>query len=154
MNNPRHVGCRRGGDGWSTLCTANRELRRCPGVDQPRGGKFRSKNEDLDNFVPVMPRILSRQLLAGSYKQLVPKHTFPPVILAAGGKVFERESMQKYPKIDALFETFSNGEVPNFLTLMSAITELVEFNAEGDTIDLEDPAKESQSSEKKCRFCS
>lgn len=60
----------------------------------------------------------------------------------------------KYPKIDILFETLSRNEMPNFLMLMSAITELVEFNAEDDIISCEAPPKESQSSEKKCRFCS
>lgn len=61
---------------------------------------------------------------------------------------------QKHPKIDTLFETFSRGEVPDFLMLMSAIAELVDLQTESDTIDLGDPAKEPESSEKKCRFCS
>lgn len=54
----------------------------------------------------------------------------------------------------ALFEKLSLGETPNFLEMMQAISGLVAFSTDTDSIQEDHIDQLLKMSQKKCRFCS
>lgn len=60
----------------------------------------------------------------------------------------------KYPAIDRLWVMLSNGDAPNFLDVMSAISQIVDFLEEGDTQEVDIVCDLLKMSGKKCLFCS
>lgn len=54
----------------------------------------------------------------------------------------------------ALFEKLSLGETPNFLEMMEAISGLVAFSTDTDSIQEDHINQLLKRSQKKCRFCS
>lgn len=56
--------------------------------------------------------------------------------------------------LSALFEKLSAGQTPDFLEMMSAISDLVAFSTDTDSISEDLSAEQQKRSGKKCRFCS
>lgn len=55
--------------------------------------------------------------------------------------------------LGSLFKKMSRGEMPNFLELMAAISDLVAFSVECDSNPTTPPTGPKNMSQKKCRFC-
>lgn len=54
----------------------------------------------------------------------------------------------------ALFKQLASGQTPNFLEMMAAISDLVAFNVDTDSIQEDHTDRLLKRSGKKCRFCS
>lgn len=59
----------------------------------------------------------------------------------------------KLPNLDALFTALAEGETPNFLDIMSAISELVAFHTNPDFNPVDPPGEIFFMSPNFCRFC-
>lgn len=61
---------------------------------------------------------------------------------------------EQMPQTDRLFEMLGAGVTPNFLDIMSSISEIVAFDTDPDQISEDLDLLEENMSQKKCRFCS
>lgn len=59
----------------------------------------------------------------------------------------------EFVALNRCFEFFGRGSIPDFLTVMAAINELVAFNAKDDSFKVDDCIDNLKRSFNKCRFC-
>lgn len=60
---------------------------------------------------------------------------------------------EQMPELDLLFRGFAEGKMPDFLELMSALSDMVAYHTDCDT-KLAGPASDTKfMSQNKCRFC-
>lgn len=58
------------------------------------------------------------------------------------------------PALDKLFRILATGRTPNFLDVLKAISEMVDFYTNPDQLDEADKILREKVSGKNCRFCS
>lgn len=57
------------------------------------------------------------------------------------------------PQLDELFRLLANGQTPDFLQFMAAVSEMVAFHVDCDINDSQLTTGPLRMSQKKCRFC-